>query len=179
MEIRFLDPKDVTAYKILRVFSLEESPFSFSDSPDQEAERTLSDYEQDIIPKGDPLEQFALGAFSTNDELIGFVRFKRDQRSKARHRAYLYTLYVHPDHRRKGIARRLVLELLQQAEQVPGVEQLQLAALISDTTVIPFYEKLGFHILGGLIPNDLVINGRYVDAVYMVKHLRPTSAGSL
>jgi ribosomal protein S18 acetylase RimI-like enzyme len=172
MTIRFLTNDDVIDYSILRKNSLIESPFAFSDSYEDQENKSMSDYQSEIMKWGNPLEAFTLGAFNEAKKLVGFVRFKRDQRTKARHRASLHSLYVKPEYRGQGLAKMLVNELLKIVEEVPGIEQLQLSSIASHISIIEFYEKLGFQKLGGLLEKDLIINGKYVDAWYMVKHLK-------
>jgi ribosomal protein S18 acetylase RimI-like enzyme len=172
MIIRFLNSDDVEAYRALRLSSLKESPFAFSDSYEDLAPQKARHFEMEIETSGMPLESFALGAFADTNELVGFVRFKRDQRTKARHRASLHSLYVATQFRGKGLAKKLILKLVKFIEPLPGLEQLQLWAIISNTSLIPFYEKFGFQKSGGLIEKDLIINGQYVDAFYMVKYLK-------
>lgn len=175
MTIRFLAKEDVLNYSALRQYSLMESPFAFSDSYEDQQRKTMADYEQEIEKWGHPLEAFALGAFTGSNELVGFLKFKRDQRSKARHRASFHSLYVKPEHRGKGIAGQLLYELLQIIKVIPGIEQLQLSTIVSHSSLVGFYERAGFQKLGGLIESDLIIKGKYVDAWYMVKHLKQTS----
>lgn len=179
MEIRFLNSEDTAAYVALRKYSLSESPYAFSDSSEDEENKTLSDYESEIKKWGDPLEAFTLGAFSEAGELVGFVKLKRDQRTKARHRAMLHSLYVKPDFRRQGIATQLISRVSTICETISGIEQLQLAAIVSHSSQIEFYEKSGFKKLGGLIEKDLIINGTYTDAWYMVKHLNTTTMNKI
>jgi ribosomal protein S18 acetylase RimI-like enzyme len=172
MTIRFLNSDDAKTYMVLRLNSLKESPFAFSDSYEDLESKKQPYFETEIETTGLPLESFALGAFSDTNELVGFVRFKRDQRTKARHRASLHSLYVAPQFRGKGLAKKLILKLFKFIEPLPGLEQLQLWAIISNTSLVPFYEKFGFQKSGGLIENDLIINSQYVDAFYMVKYLK-------
>lgn len=172
MIIRFLNEDDSIKYKEIRLNSLLESPFAFSDSYEDYLSKTLTEYQLEIIKEENPLECFALGAFSDENQLIGFVKFKRDSRSKARHRASLYSLYVEPKYRGNGIARKLVLELLRIIEPIKDIEQLQLSTIITKNSLIEFYQNFGFEILGGIIKKDLIIQNLYVDAVYMVKYLQ-------
>lgn len=172
MTIRFLNTGDIIAYRTLRQYSLMESPFAFSDSYEDLETKTMLDYQSEIEKLGTPLEAFTLGGFNEANELNGFVKFKRDQRSKARHRASMYSLYVKPEYRGQGLAKMLVSELIKIIEPIPGIEQLQLSSIVSHISIIEFYEKLGFQKLGGLLEKDLIINGKYVDAWYMVKHLK-------
>jgi ribosomal protein S18 acetylase RimI-like enzyme len=171
MTIRFLNENDSLIYRTIRLSSLKESPFAFSDSYEDQAGKTILDFQLEIQKIDNPLEGFTLGAFSNENQLIGFVKFKRDQRSKARHRAALYSLYVDPDYRRKGIAKKLIKELLKNIEALTDIQQLQLSTIISGNSLVDFYKSFDFQILGGIIKDDLIIQNRYVDAVYMVKYL--------
>lgn len=171
MEIKFLQEKDALSYKELRLYSLKESPFSFSDSYEDQKNKSLSDFQNEIIKIDNPLESFTLGAFNNENQLIGFVKFKRDGRSKARHRASLYSLYVKPDYRKNGIGRKLVEELLNSIINLTELKQLQLSTIITKDSLVNFYRSFGFKKLGGIIRKDLIIDNQYVDAIYMVKHL--------
>jgi ribosomal protein S18 acetylase RimI-like enzyme len=173
MTIRFLVYKDIVLYREARLRSLKESPFAFSDSYEDQLKKA-TDFYDEIEMTGSPPEKFTLGAFSEQDELVGFVKFKRDQRSKARHRASLHSLYVIPEFRGKGIAKMMITELFKIIEPIPGLEQLQLSSIISHNSTVSFYEKMGFQMLGGILEKDLIIEGKYVDAMYMVKFLAPT-----
>jgi hypothetical protein len=62
-------------------------------------------------------------------------------------------------------------ELFKIIESLKGVEQIHLWVLISDTSVMNFYEKCDFQTHGAIVKNDLKIGDRYVDAMYMVKYL--------
>lgn len=172
MNIRFLQQIDSLIYKELRLSSLIESPFAFSDSYEDQVKKSNLDFELEIMKTGNPLESFTLGAFSNQNQLIGFVKFKRDHRSKARHRASLFSLYVQPNHRGKGIAKKLISNLISTIEPISDIEQLQLSTIISKDSLIDFYRSFGFEILGDVIIDDLIIENQYVDAVYMVKHLK-------
>ncbi len=171
MNIRFLDENDDIIYRELRLSSLKESPFAFSDSYEDQLSKSILDYQIEIKKIINPIESFTLGAFSEHNQLIGFVKFRRDIRSKARHRASLFSLYVKPDYRGKGIAKKLVLELLKSIEPITELKQLQLSTIIAKDSLIDFYKSFGFQKLGGIIKNDLIIENQYVDAIYMVKYL--------
>lgn len=172
MNIRFLEKKDSIAYSKLRLSSLKESPFAFSDSYEDQSNKSFLDFQLEIEKSVNPLESFTLGAFTNENQLIGFVKYKRDHRSKARHRASLFSLYVQPNQRGKGIAKKLINKLVKTIEIISGIEQLQLSTIISKNSLIEFYESFGFEKLGDVIKDDLIIDNQYVDALYMVKHLK-------
>ncbi len=174
MNIRFLQQNDSIIYRELRLSSLIESPFAFSDSYEDQVNKSIIEFELEIKKEGNPLESFTLGAFSNRNELIGFVKFRRDHRSKARHRASLFSLYVQPNHRGKRIATKLITNLLSTIEAITDLEQLQLSTIISNDSLTDFYKNFGFEILGDVIKADLIIENQYVDAIYMVKYLKTT-----
>ncbi|MGZ3902366.1 MAG: N-acetyltransferase family protein [Bacteroidia bacterium] len=171
MIIRLLTPADVSAYKAFKLYSLSESPFAFSDSYEDESKKSDLDFQRELEIVGLPAESFVLGAFSPLKELIAFVKFKRDVRTKARHKASLHSLYVKPQYRGSGLAKKLLEELFKTIKPLQNLEQIHLWALISDSSVVHFYEKCGFLKQGAIVKNDLKIDGKYVDASYMVKYL--------
>jgi ribosomal protein S18 acetylase RimI-like enzyme len=59
------------------------------------------------------------------------------------HRGWINYLAVHPDHRRRGFAR----ELMKKAEEIlreAGCPKINLQIRSTNTTVIAFYESIGF-----------------------------------
>ncbi|UMY65097.1 MULTISPECIES: GNAT family N-acetyltransferase [unclassified Flavobacterium] len=171
MTIRVLRPADAPAYRALRLFALQDAPFAFSDSYEDEVRKTPEAY-RDEIGFGFPWDAFVVGAFAADGTLSGYVRFRRDGRSKARHRAGLYGLYVGPTFRGRGLAWQLMDEGIRMAQAVPGLTQLQLWVLAPDgNPLVDLYTRLGFAAVGPVVPNDLLIDGRYVDALCMIRHL--------
>jgi ribosomal protein S18 acetylase RimI-like enzyme len=59
------------------------------------------------------------------------------------HRGWLYTVAVHPAHRRRGIGRALV-ERVEAAVIALGCPKLNLQVLVSNASVVAFYESLGY-----------------------------------
>lgn len=167
---RILDTSDAEAYRSLRLYSFQEAPFAFSESYEDEKLRPLSYYEALLEVQGNPPERYILGAFSDKNELIGIATFRRDQRSKALHKAMVYAMYVHPEYRGKQIGHDLMTEIIQRAQQMPGMEAIHLWVLHAHTSAAPFYQQLGFE-SKGKVNNDLKIGNQYIDAEYMVKYL--------
>lgn len=169
MTFRLLNISDITEFKKLRLFSLQESPMAFSESYEDELDKTERDYAAEIEITGTPAEAFVLGVFSDEGELTGFVKFKRDTRTKARHKAFLSTLYIKPSFRNRGLGAALMHELFRIIEPLEGLEQIHLWVLISEYNAVDFYTKCGFEQQGAVVSRDLKIGDGYVDAVYMVK----------
>ena len=172
ISIRVLTTEDAEAFRDLRLKSYQEDPFSFSESYEDERVKPLSKFTEELTPKGNPLEWFVLGAFARNHSLIGFVKFRRDQRSKARHKSMLHAMYVDTKFRKQGIGEKLIVHLLDRAKELEGLEQIHLWVLhYKGNSASNFYRKCGFENLGFVVKKDLKINDQYIDAEYMVKYL--------
>ena len=168
LTIRVLAKTDADQYRQLRLHSFQEAPFAFSESYEDEKDKPLESYIQ-LIQSDNLQEQFVLGAFE-NETLIGIATFRRDQRSKARHKAMVYAMYVHPAHRGKAIGRLLLEHIIEKAEQLEGMEAIHLWVLHSNTSASGFYKRLGFE-SQGIVKRDLKYNDQYIDAEYLVRFL--------
>lgn len=166
--IRPLSLDDWEAYKRVRLEGFQESSHAFCQSFDDE-QSLPAEYFQSCIG-GDP-EHITLGAFD-GPKLLGIITLKRDQRSKARHKGFIQTMYVAPDARKRGVGERMVAEAVALARAMPGLEQLHLWVLNPETSgARRLYLKAGFVAQGPVVRDDLVIDGKYIDAEYMVLRL--------
>ena len=169
--LRLLDESDVQDYRKLRLESFLESPFAFSESYEDEKDRSLESFQLELAKTGTPYSAFTVGAFAPNNQLIAFARFKRDTRTKGLHKAMVFGMYTHQDFRAQGLGTSMMNFILNHAQQLTGLEQIHLWALKSrHSNASKFYQKLGF-VSQGIVRNDLIIQQEYVDAVYFVKYL--------
>lgn len=169
--IRILTQNDAAVYRELRLMSYRVSPLAFSESYEDEVKRTVADFGDELKTLGEPAEWFVMGIFSDRGQLLGFVKFRRDQRRKARHKSMIHAMYIDPGFRGFGLGKNLLTALLSYVGQLEGLEQIHLWVLHADTSASGFYQKCGFESQGTLVKKDLKINGVYVDAEYMVKYL--------
>ncbi|GJM31945.1 MAG: hypothetical protein DHS20C18_09460 [Saprospiraceae bacterium] len=171
--IRLLTEKDASAYRTLRLHSYQEAPLAFSESYEDEQHRTDTDFAQELKTVGNAPEWFVLGAFSESDQLIGFVKFRRDRRSKARHKSMIHAMYTDPAYRKQGVWRELIYSLLERVKQLEGLEQIHLWVLHSAVggSASGFYKSCGFENQGPVVRKDLKMGAVYVDAEYMVMYL--------
>lgn len=65
---------------------------------------------------------------------------------------HIYVLYVHPDHKGKGLGRALVNFLTSHQQETYGISRQQVTVAQNNQMGIPFYEAMGF-VNQGLIPN--------------------------
>ena len=166
--IRALTVDDWVAYRDLRLAGFRESSHAFCQSFEDEQSLPAA-YFQGCI--GAEAEHVTLGAFD-GDQLVGIATLKRDTRSKARHKAFIHTMYVAPSARRHGVAQAMLTNAIERARAMPGLEQLHLWVLNPETSgARRLYAKIGFEAQGPVVRDDLVIDGKYVDAEYMVLRL--------
>ena len=171
IQYRILDKEDLNQYQKLKLFSFKESPYAFSESYEDELRRDAKKLLQELNVVGEPPESFVLGAFDQESKLVGIVRFVRDQRSKARHKSMIKTMYILPEYRGKKIGRNMILNLFDRIDKIEGLEQIHLWVLHAKTNVSEFYKNCGFESQGTLVKRDLKIGDDYVDAEYLVKYL--------
>jgi ribosomal protein S18 acetylase RimI-like enzyme len=74
--------------------------------------------------------------------VVGFVIFELQLRAGAPS-AYVITLDVHPAHRRRGLARRLIEEAGRQASEA-GAKLVNLHVYAGNEAAIRFYEGYGY-----------------------------------
>ena len=170
-EIRILDARDTNDYQALRLESFKESPYAFSESYEDEVKRSLEDFKAEIKAEGTPPEQFVLGVIKEKNSLIGFVKFRRDKRTKARHKSMIHAMYISSQYRNLQLGEQLIQELIKRAKALEGLEQIHLWVLHSSTSASNFYKRCGFVSQGTYVKQDLKIGNDYVDAEYMVMYL--------
>jgi putative acetyltransferase len=97
-------------------------------------------------------------------EVVGYVRLKRGE-GLGSHAGEVSTLAVHPDHRRKGIGRRLMEEILKVANGL-GLRRVWLTVTADNYAAIHLYKGMGFEVEGR--ERQAVRRGRkFVDLLIM------------
>ena len=165
MEIRKLTVADAAGYRALRLEALAHDGDAFGASLEDAQNAPLSKTADRL--NGANAKTF--GAF-LEGKLVGNVTLSRDTGTKLLHRASVYAVYVTPSARGKGIARRLMQELIEAACATEEIEQLYLAVSCGNTAAMKLYENLGFKKYG-IDVRAMKINGRYIDEELMVKFL--------
>ncbi len=87
-------------------------------------------------------DNFILGAF--DPELVGTVALARDEGTRKRHKAEVWSVFVAAEAQGKGIGRALMQELIALARRIEGLEQLYLGVDVNNVPAIRLYESLGF-----------------------------------
>ena len=109
------------------------------------------------------------GAF-VGGTLAGVVGIARELRTKNRHKAVVFGMYVAPEFGRRGVARALVRHLVAAAKEAQGLEQLVLTVTHSNEPARLLYESEGFRSFG-IEPRAIRVGDRYYDKDHMVRFL--------
>jgi len=167
MDIRRLSKSDASVLQECRLAGLSESPEAFLASYADIEATPLSEVETDLE---DP-DILYLGAFD-NASLVGMIRFVRPDRRSRRHTAEVRSVYVRASHRGKGLARRLLSQLIEESRQV-GLQSLILSVLASNEPARHLYESLGFSVYGRE-PKAIKKGNEYIDQLHLWLDLATT-----
>jgi len=105
-------------------------------------------------------------------KVVGYIRLKPPTPlPENAHVLQVQGLAVHPDARRRGIA-GMLLAAAERRSRERGKRKLSLRVLSTNTAAIALYERLGFA-REGVLRDEFIINGSYVDDIVMAKALQP------
>ena len=161
-DIRLLQEDDWAPFQQLRVQATVESPLAIWPTHEEEARRTPAEVRARIAPTA---FQAVFGAFTGHD-LVAIAGVRREPLAQVAHKAMLWGVYVHPAHRRGGLARRLLDAACAHA-RAQGALQIHLAVNADNLRALALYESLGF-IAYGREPRTLCVGGVFYDEILMV-----------
>ena len=134
--IRRLTPTDAAPLRQLRLDALRETPEAFGSSYEEEHTLTLDDIRAWVATD---IENAMFGVF-IDGALAGMTGVGRQHRLKMRHKAQIWSVYVAPAARGRGLARRLMLAAIDHAGGMRGVRQLQLSVTAGNLAARALYE---------------------------------------
>lgn len=141
--VRRIRNNDWEAFRELRLDSLRTDPLAFGSTLDRESAYPPAQW-QDWCRRGasDPKEATFV-AVDSSGHLIGMAGvFTREDSPN------LWGMWVHPDWRRQGMARRLVLTLLDWIDQLPTTRPTVLDVNPLQQGAVSLYISLGFEFTG-------------------------------
>jgi len=162
MKIRKLTEADYKLYKEIRLESLVKDPNAFG-----------STYEYDSVQADDywksTLNSYHIFAIFDEDKVIGCAGLDTSSMERFKHNAKLWGMYVSEEYRGKGLAFKLIEELVNYAKN-NGITQIHLSCIKENLAAFKFYEKLGFEIYG-IMPKAVKIGDKYCDDCLMIKEI--------
>lgn len=160
--IRLLVAEDAEAFKALRLRGLRDNPESFAASVEEDAALSLEAVRGWLVGEA----QCVLGAFD-GGQLVGALGLKRESRARLAHKAAVWGMYVAPEVRSRGVGRRLLTALIDEARRMGGLKCLLLAVAVGNAPAHALYRSLGFRTYG-VEPNALKAGETFVDEELMV-----------
>ncbi|AEI66666.1 GNAT family N-acetyltransferase [Corallococcus macrosporus] len=160
--LRRLGAEDAEAFKALRLQALQVSPESFGASFEEDAKLSPEAVRDWLVGEG----HFVLGAFDAG-RLVGVLGLKRESRAKLAHKAVVWGMYVAPEARSRGVGRRLLSALLDEARRMGGLKNLLLTVVVGNAPAHALYRSLGFRTYG-VEPNALKVGDTFLDKELMI-----------
>jgi L-amino acid N-acyltransferase YncA len=164
--IREIVPSEAPVYVALRREMLSESPKSFGASLETDVASDVEGMRKRLETQKN---NRTWGAFQEESgELLGAVGgFQEGPHAKRAHAFAVWGMYVTPKARGKGIARKLLLALLDYAEGLEGIRVVCLSVSATASAAEKMYISMGFK-TWGTEPLSLQIDGEFYSEIYMV-----------
>lgn len=165
MEVRILTEKDAEAFWTIRLRALRDDPESFGFSYEEVLERGIAGATQGFRKRDTGSDDATFGAFEGNS-LIGIANFQREEIVKMRHKGVIWGIYVPRELRKKGIGKVLCEAAIEYAKTLPGLEQINLAVVLTSKDARRLFVSLGFETYG-LERHALKLHDKYFDMELM------------
>jgi ribosomal protein S18 acetylase RimI-like enzyme len=125
----------------------------------------------EVFPTKDTFENFTLGAFSDDGELLGTVGFKRDLFVKLKHKGLIFRMYVSEKAKGQGLGRKLLQACTDRAVQGEGLRQIYLTVVANNHRAKSLYLSEGFEIFAVERNSIQMAENEFVDEDSMIKYL--------
>ncbi|MFE4762243.1 GNAT family N-acetyltransferase [Bacillus mycoides] len=163
MKIRQLNPTDAEKYLSIRLEALQDSPYAFASSYEEEKNQTAEKYKNRFST---PVNTFTFGAFEES-QVVGIVTLIREQTLKLNHRANIVAMYIKPKKRGIGLGKALISKAVEKANSLEGIEQIYLSVVTTNIPAKKLYASCGFEIFGK-DKKALKFDNTYYDEEHMV-----------
>jgi ribosomal protein S18 acetylase RimI-like enzyme len=163
--IRRARADDAAAYRAMRLEALRAHPIAFGGDPSEEEARPLSFWQERLRPESNP--HSASFVADVSGELAGMMVVVRASGAKLRHAANIYSVYVRPAWRGRGVADQL-LEACVAWARAEGVQLLKLAVAAQNLAALGFYQRNRFRIYG-VEPQAIMFAGQLHDELLLIR----------
>jgi RimJ/RimL family protein N-acetyltransferase len=166
MEIRQLNTIDAEEYLSIRLEALQNSPYAFASSYEEEKNQTAAKFKNRFAT---PANTFTFGAFEES-QLVGVVTLVSEQLLKLSHRANIVAMYIKPEKRGIRLGKALISKVIEKAYTLEGIEQIYLSVVTTNIPAKKLYASCGFEVFG-IEKRALKIENTYFDEEHMVLFL--------
>jgi GNAT superfamily N-acetyltransferase len=164
MKIKVItEESEIKAYYDLLVNAISNEPQFFRVAP--------IDIEGEVFPTKDTFENFTLGAFSDEGELLGTVGFKRDLFVKLKHKGLIFRMYVSEKAKGQGLGRKLLQATIEKAAQDESLRQIYLTVVATNHRAKSLYLSEGFETFAVERKSIKMAENEFVDEDSMIKYL--------
>jgi len=165
ISIRAATLADVTQFRELRLFALQDAPTAFSADYQTYLSRPISFWEGRLA-----FDEYGIIFFAEYaGNLIGMMGIRQRESPKTKHSAEIFSVYVRPEWRGLHIAEALIDSCVQWAK-VRDMNILKLGVMATNTSAVRCYERCGFKIYG-TEPRDVFYEGNYYDLHLMFRDI--------
>jgi len=159
--VRRLCLSDWSAFEALRLEGLERHPEAFATSAKAWKEAPKEATEGPLQRSEDSSDDRVLGAF-LEEQLVGLIGFRREQRSSVCHKGSLWGFYVSTDSRNRGAGTALVDAALGHARTLKGLRSLRIIVSSPNQAALRLFTRAGFRAYG-LEPEGIRAGERFFD----------------
>ncbi len=152
--IEAVTPQNIFVFKEARLRALKDSPTAFGATYERESQMTDADW-MERARQSDGIKRVMYMAME-DGAVCGIAGAMRDEDDESR--AALISMWTAPTHRKRGVGRMLVEQVMAWA-RAQGVRVLRLMVTSVNPTATRFYEQLGFARTGRTepYPNDAAV----------------------
>jgi RimJ/RimL family protein N-acetyltransferase len=142
INFRQLASADHNEYRRIRLSCLVQYPDNFGTTFDEEL--NASSLRLTNAVQSPDKNNFAYGAFTVNEQLIGICGFISEKRVKVQHRGEVVQLFVDKQYAGKQIGKTLLQLTIDKAFENEQKELISLSVVSINEKAIQLYKKLGF-----------------------------------
>ncbi|MCA9834938.1 MAG: GNAT family N-acetyltransferase [Thermomicrobiales bacterium] len=170
--IREINLEDLSAWWVLRLMALRESPDAFGSEYSTHKDKDPFPFYLDRgYLAGGPDTLFA--AFDEHGRIVAQAG-TRAESGKRSHIGMVISVYTHPEHRGNGLATRLVQAAVEHLQTFPEITSIRISVNSTNASAKKIYEELGF-VTWGEEPDAIrAIDGSCHNECHMVLGRRST-----
>ncbi len=163
ISIRRLQPGEGPVFQAIRLTAMHLDESSFGSTLAEEEAKPDSWFEDRVRADG-------VFVAEADGRILGMVAVGPKAPAKERHKGLVYSMFVLPEGRGRGLGAALMAACLDYAREVG--ESVQLVVVWTNTVAVSLYERAGFERYGFEPRALLQKDGRYTDDLHMWKRLK-------